>query len=112
MRVTDAMVDAVDVDAMADAFHPSERDRAFHGEPALDAVEAALLYGAQRISKREFLQVAGELDVMWDDRQLICSECGTIGNEDDLAYLGEACPRSGYEDDHCGGVMLLYEEGR
>lgn len=109
MRVTDAMVDAVDVGDMAEAFHPSERGQMYHGERALDAIEAALLYGAKRISKREFLQVVGELDVMWDDRQLICSDCGTIGNEEDLAYLGEPCPRSGYEDDDCSGVMLELE---
>lgn len=42
-----------------------------------------------------------------DNPSLICSKCGTIGNNDDLAFLGEPCPRSEYEDDDCDGVMLL-----
>ena len=36
---------------------------------------------------------------------LVCSECGTVGNADDLAFLGHPCPRSWYEDDSCSGIM-------
>lgn len=38
--------------------------------------------------------------------QMTCTECGKVGNEDDLCSLGERCPD---ELDGCDGVMVTWQ---
>lgn len=38
--------------------------------------------------------------------QMTCTECGKVGNEDDLCELGEPCPD---ELDGCDGVMITWQ---
>jgi hypothetical protein len=57
-----AMEEATTISEMADAFHPSMWGRQAHTSPALDAVEAALLWGAGRITREDFLAAVEDLD--------------------------------------------------
>ena len=38
--------------------------------------------------------------------QMTCTECGKVGNEDDLCELGEPCPDA---HEGCGGVMVTWQ---
>lgn len=62
---TEAMVAATNVDEMATAFHPTEvhqdEYRHSHLDPIMDAVEAALLFGARRISQSDFISAIDDL---------------------------------------------------
>ena len=62
MNLTDEMREARDVNAMAEAFHPTAIGVTLsHTDAFLDAIEAALLYGAGRISKSDFLAAIEDL---------------------------------------------------
>jgi hypothetical protein len=62
MMPTKPMEDATDVAEMAVAFHPSVLSgTTFHKDPVIDAIEAALLYGARKISKSDFLAAIEDL---------------------------------------------------
>ncbi len=63
MRPTQEMRDAYTVAEMAEAFHPSEFSQIAHVDVVMDVIEAALLYGARRISKEEFLETLGDLEL-------------------------------------------------
>ncbi len=63
MRPTQAMREANGVRQMADAFNPTEFGRNSHIDVVMDVIEAALLYGARRISKNEFLDSLGDLEL-------------------------------------------------
>lgn len=63
MRITPAMIGATTLTDMADAFHPMQFGRDYHMDIALDAIEAALLYGAGRITQKEFFEAIEDLDV-------------------------------------------------
>lgn len=66
LTISDDMREANNVEAMADAFNPAQmyqypHERRSHPYRVVDAIEAALLYGAGRISKNDFLFAVGEL---------------------------------------------------
>ncbi len=63
MRTTQAMRDAWGRNEMADAFHPREFGREAHIDVVMDVIEAALLYGVSRITKDEFLETLGDLEL-------------------------------------------------
>ncbi len=63
MRPTQEMRDAYTVAEMAEAFHPTQFGREAHIDVVMDVIEAALLYGARRISKEEFLETLGDLEL-------------------------------------------------
>jgi hypothetical protein len=58
---TKEMLEAFTPSEMADALHPSQFGMNFHADPALDAVEAALLWAAGRISRQDFLATLDDL---------------------------------------------------
>lgn len=68
LQVTPAMQNALSVDEMADAFHPTQLNNGagVHVSNVLDVIEAALLYGADRISKHDFLSAVEALD-SWEE---------------------------------------------
>jgi hypothetical protein len=65
MTLTTAMTEARDIDEMADAFHPTALEGTRVAEvvdlSVRDAIEAALLFGAKRISKHDFLSAVEAL---------------------------------------------------
>jgi hypothetical protein len=65
LPITDEMRDSHDIVELAEAFHPTNvwGDHV-HAHPSrvIDAIEAALLYGAHRISRVEFMQAIEDLD--------------------------------------------------
>ncbi len=63
MRPTREMRDAYAVAEMAEAFNPTQFGRNSHIDVVMDVIEAALLYGARRISKEEFLETLGDLEL-------------------------------------------------
>ena len=63
MTPTEAMLEARTVEEMAEAFHPTAVIGALsHTDPVLDAIEAALLWGAKRIGREDFLAALEDLD--------------------------------------------------
>lgn len=55
-KINDDMREANGLEAMADAFHPSMlTGNNAHGNPLLDVIEAALLWGAGRCGRTDFL---------------------------------------------------------
>lgn len=71
LPITTDMVEANNVEAMAECFHPSAiwtEYHAAHPSRVIDAIEAALLYGAGRIYKKDFLQALYDLGE-WDEER-------------------------------------------
>ena len=66
IAVTDAMNAATTVSDMADAFHPTaypvpDEEHTVHLDNVLDAIEAALLFGAGRITRGDFLAAVADV---------------------------------------------------
>lgn len=67
LPITDEMRDSHNIGELADAFHPQAVwARNSHPSRVIDAIEAALLYGAQRISRVEFMQAIEDIGE-WDE---------------------------------------------
>lgn len=99
-RPGEPLCDYMVSDFLADVMHWCDRVPVYTWEGVERIVDLAEHLETARMHHDE--EVAEEVD-----QRLVCSECGRIGNQDDLCFDREACP-----DEGCGGTMSVYTNER